>query len=77
MSYLPQASHRVKLIWDKHSHMCNQAKASDTAEEYYEESICPSCHAKDSQQHWITQCQALRLHSSFEGKHTKREDIQI
>ena len=31
-SSLPQASYRVKLTWDKHCHMGNQAKAAHTAE---------------------------------------------
>ena len=48
---LSQASHKVKLIWDKHWHKVNQAKEAHAAEEYDELSACPLCNEKDSQQH--------------------------
>ena len=60
-STLTQASFKVKLIWDKHWHMGNQAKAANSEEQYREIAICPLCQAADSQQHWIIECQASTL----------------
>ena len=64
-SFLPQASHIVKLIWDKHWHLGNQAKAAYTAADYNELSTCPLCKEKDSQQHWIRECQESTLPPSL------------
>ena len=41
--------------------MGNQAKAVHTAEHYNEQSTCPPCQGRDSQQHWITQRQTSTL----------------
>ena len=60
-SSLPQAPHKAKLIWDKHWHKGNRAKAAQTATDYNEQSICPLCKETDFQQHWIRECQELNL----------------
>ena len=41
--------------------MGNQVKASHTAVDYNEQSTCPICKEKDSQQHWITCCKESTL----------------
>ena len=45
--------------------MGDQAKAARTAAGYNEQSICPLCKVKDSQQHWIRECQESALPISF------------
>ena len=57
-SSLTTESYKVKLIWNKHWHMGKKAKAANTKEVYHNDASFSLCGQTDSQQHWITQCQA-------------------
>ena len=48
MSSLPQASHKVKLTWDKHWYKDNQADTASNVEDYNELSACPLCYNTES-----------------------------
>ena len=66
---------QIKADMGKHLHIGNQARAAKAAEEYHNDASCPLCGQADSQQHWITQCQASKQDETTKLKERREQDI--